>query len=183
MLAAGGYREMPLQRFEIHSPLSTQTVLQRLQSLVRDEPGFMQVWKEAFGGRPKNSPPFFGVVAGNEFLMRRDIRYRNSFLPRVHGTVLAEPGGGSKVRVTMHLHPLIAVVMALWLAITGLGTLIAVFSMQRGAEVSLVPSALLAFGVVLVAVGFYPEARKARRVLEQAIADASLPTAMPTRAG
>jgi len=53
-------------------------------------------------------------MIGATFHMRRDIRYRNSFLPRVHGHVMFDPVG-TRVRVTMRLHPVAAGFVLFWL--------------------------------------------------------------------
>src|SRR5262245_54110562 len=105
---------MPLYRFQIQSHLTIQAVLERVRALVRETPGFPQSLKESFGWRPKGTPPFFGEIEGSEFRLHRDIRYRNSFLPRITGYVASGPSG-TKIDVTMRLHPFVLVFMALWL--------------------------------------------------------------------
>jgi hypothetical protein len=72
---------------------------------------------------------------------------------------------GSRVVVTMHLHPLVLVFMLAWFGILGSGIL-TTFS-SGPFVVALVSSGLFIFGAVIMAVGFYPEALRARRILEQ----------------
>jgi hypothetical protein len=159
---------MPFYRFQIESPLPTQTVLLRIRTLVREKPGFWQSIKESFGGRPAGSPPFIGKVEGDAFLMSRDIRYRNSFLPQVRGSVVST-SRGSRVLITMYLHPLVAVFMLFWLGGIGAGAL-AAFNAQNGSiGPALIPAGMFLFGIVLTVGAFYPEAFKARRLLEQSI--------------
>jgi hypothetical protein len=158
---------MPLYRFQIHSHLTSEAVLERVGALMRERPGFRQLLKESFGGRPESGPPFIGKVVGNEFKCHRYILYRNSFLPRIRGHVHSSPNG-SRIDVMMYLHPVVAVVMLLWLGAVGLGAAAALGQVKRGAA-ALVPIGLLVFGVVLTLTGFYPEAIKARRLLEQHI--------------
>ncbi len=68
------------------------------------------------------------------------------------------------VTLPMHLHPGTAVVMAIWLSLTGLG---AFASFRNGIEP--VVAGMFTFGALMVCVGFYPEAiaatRKIRREL------------------
>src|SRR5918999_1352654 len=103
---------MPLYRFQIESHLTTQAVLERVRALVREPPGFRQSLKESFGWRPGSAPPFIGKIEGSEFKCYRDIRYRNSFLPRIAGHVGSCPTG-TKIDVFMYLQPFVAVFMLL----------------------------------------------------------------------
>ena len=68
----------------------------------------------------------------------------------------------------MYLHPAVAVFMLLWLGAVGLGAAAALSQVNRGGA-ALAPIGLLVFVVVLMLTGFYPEAIKARRLLEQHI--------------
>jgi hypothetical protein len=159
---------MPFYRFQIDSPLPAQTVLLRIRTLVREKPGFWQSIKESFGARPDNSPPFIGKIDGDTFRMYRDIRYRNSFLPQVRGSVVST-SRGSRVLITMYLHSLVAVFVLFWLGGVGAGAL-AAFNAQNGnTGFGLIPAGMFLFGIVLTVAGFYPEALKARRLLEQSI--------------
>src|SRR5262245_58927278 len=162
---------MPIYRFQIHSHLTTQAVLERVKTLGREAPGFPQLLKESFGVRPDGAPPFIGKVEGSEFKCYRDIRYRNSFLPRITGRVDADVDG-AKIDVVMYLHPFVLVFMLFWLGAVGVGA-VAAFRQADVGAVSLVPDGMFVFGVVLTIGGFYPEAIKARRLLEQHIRQAS----------
>lgn len=157
---------MPLYRFQIHSRLPPHAVLERVRALVREQPGFRQVLRESLGWRRDGAPPpFVGKVEGSDFRCYRNIYYRNSFLPRVTGHVDPSPGG-TTIDVRMSLHPSVAVAMLFWLGATGLGAVVALRQPVEGTPV-LVPIGMFVFGVVLTLSGFYPEAIKARRLLEQ----------------
>ena len=95
--------------------------------------------KESFGWRPADAPPFLGKVEGSRFRCWRDIRYRNSFLPRIAGRVVASPDG-AKIEVTMHLHPVVFIFMLFWLGAVGAGALLALHD-ARGLAV-LIPTLL-----------------------------------------
>jgi hypothetical protein len=161
-------RRMPFYRFQIQSRLTTETILVRIRALVRESPGFWQSVRESLGRRPDDSPPFIGRVEGNRFRMRRDIRYRNSFLPQVHGSVVPNPVGAN-VKVTMYLHPLVVGFMLFWLGTVGLGALVGFTNQRESMGPALIPAGMFLFGIGLVVGGFYPEAYKARRLLEQGI--------------
>jgi hypothetical protein len=159
---------MAFYRFQFHSRLGAQAVLERIQSLTRDPPGFGQSFKESFGWRPAAVPPFIGKAEGSNFNLHRDIRYRNSFLPRIRGHIDVD-AEGTRIDVTMHLHPFAFVFMLFWLGGVGLAG-IAMLSHGRPPQ-SLIPLGMFAFGVALTLGGFFPEAFKARRLLEQGIGE------------
>jgi hypothetical protein len=157
---------MPFYRFQLRSDLSTQAVLERIQTLARERPGFGQSLKESFGWSEAGSPHFIGRVEGNGFKLYRDIRYRNSFLPRIRGYVSAYRDG-TNIDVTMYLHPVVMVFMLFWLGGVGAGA-VATFSHGKGAQ-ALIPFGMFIFGAALTLGGFFPEAIKARRILEEHI--------------
>jgi len=161
---------MPFYRFQIESPLTTDTILVRIRALVRESPGFWQSVRESFGRRSASSPPFIGRVEGTHFRIRRDISYRNSFLPQVHGSVVPNPVGAN-VKVTMYLHPFVAAFMLLWLGTAGVGAFVVITNQRESTVPALVLTAMFLFGVALVVGCFYPEAYKARRLLDQGIRD------------
>jgi len=160
---------MALYRFNLRSTLTTQAVLERLRSLARERPGFGQSLKEGFGWRSDGTPPFIGKIEGNEFRLYRDIHYRNSFLPRIKGHVDSAIDG-TKIEVSMNLHPFVIGFMILWLGLVGIA---AIAALTAGSAVeALIPAGMFVFGVALVLGGFYPEAFKARRILEERIGGA-----------
>ena len=72
----------------------------------------------------------------------------------------------------MSLHPLVLVFMLFWLGIVGLGAA-AALRRGEGGMGTLIPMGMFVFGVALTLGGFYPEAIKARRLLEQHFGQAS----------
>ncbi len=163
---------MPFYSCQIESPLTSEAALLRVRGIVREAPGLIQSIKESFGGLTESSPPFIGAVDGATFRMRRDIRYRNSFLPRVRGSVVSSPSGAT-VFLTMHLHPVVFVFMLFWHVLIGFVAVIALMSPQCSFRTVGVPVGMFFFGIGLTASGFYPEAVKARRLLEQVLENTS----------
>jgi hypothetical protein len=75
--------------------------------------------------------------------------------------VQIEPG--TRVKVTMYLHPFVGLFMTFWLGAVGHGLLAA-------PSASRLPLAFMfLFGIALIAGGFIPEALKAKRLLSAAI--------------
>lgn len=159
-----------LYQFQVQSPLSAGAILDHLRTWVRESPESKVPLKRNFGEIPSERPPFIGFVYKNSFLVYRDIRYRNPFLPRIRGSV--QPcDGGCKMDVRMSLHPLVFLFMCFWLGAVCAGGVIA---LSQGPAVGvLIPLAVAAFSVALTAGCFYPEAAKARQMMENAVSDAS----------
>jgi len=153
---------MPIYHFEIETCLTSQAAIARIRDMVGPPRSFLQgVWT---GGAA--SPPFIGKVERDSFRVRRDIRYRNSFQPLIWGRITNEPME-THVNVTMFIHPVVALFMLLWFS--GIGSSVVTFSNPLH-PMLIVPAGLLIFGVALVCGGFFPEAIKARRLLEQGLA-------------
>ena len=123
----------------------------------------------AWRARELASPPFIGTVQDDSFRLRRDIRYRNSFLPLVWGRFISTPTG-TRVSVTMFIHPLVALFMAFWLGMVGYGAL------KDRSTPPVVLWGMFIFGLALTAGGFFPEAIKARRLISATVLDSAANT-------
>ena len=161
---------MPFYRFKLEVRLTTQAAMARIKELVAPPRTFFAEIKRGFSSGGDASPPFIGKVEEDSFRVRRDIRYRNSFLPLVWGRINSVPMG-THISVTMYLHPIVAAFMLFWFFGVGAGAL-AFLNAPLGKDQweSFVPVGMLVFGVALVFGGFFPEAVKARHLLEQAFA-------------
>src|SRR5439155_14819630 len=161
---------MPFYRFHLDTALSESAVSERIQRLIHPRRSFRE-WVAFNITREDNTvgPPFLGTARASSFRLRRDIRYRNSFLPLVWGRIVPS-GVGSRINVTMFLHPLVALFMIIWFS--GLGYGIVKLWVHRKEAVPfavLVPAAMFLFGVALMLICFFPEAIKAKRLLESAL--------------
>jgi hypothetical protein len=114
---------------------------------------------------------FEGEVTAGAFDLRRIISYRNSFLPRIRGTIAPTPEG-SRIAVTMSLHPAVFVFMTAWLGFTGIAALVLFVAVLRGAGSAyqpLGPAVMFLFGWGMTLGAFSFEARRAERVLAEII--------------
>jgi hypothetical protein len=59
------------------------------------------------------SKPYEGQIIEKTFEIRRVIRYRNSFLPIINGTI-SKDGEGSLITVTLQLHGIAIVFLSIW---------------------------------------------------------------------
>jgi hypothetical protein len=160
---------MPFYRVELHTRLPAAEAIRRVASCTQRKPRLMEPFWIAFGTvDDKKARYFAGEAIGDEFSVRRVIRYQNSFLPQIHGKVAPELAGSS-IRLTMHVHPLTGLFMAVWLGMTGV---MSVQMLVAEAGVSaLIPAGMFFFGIALTTLAFYPEAIKARNKL-MAVLDA-----------
>jgi hypothetical protein len=149
---------MPIYVFYIDVPFERHVATERIQSVVREEPPLRQ-WFISAG---PVAEPFIGRVRDESFKLRRDIRYRNSFLPLVRGRIVPT-STGTRVSVAMFVHPFVAVFMLFWLGAVGYGAATAAVSSR------LTLWFMFAFGVLLVTGGFFPEAFAAKRILSEAL--------------
>jgi hypothetical protein len=118
--------------------------------------------------------PFSGTVTDRGFVITRVIRYNNSFLPVVIGTI--EPqGAGSRIRVRMRLSLYAAVFMAVWMglvsvALVGFVVAFAIEPEGKDPIAILAPLAMFAFGWAMTTFGFWFEAGKQERMLREMFA-------------
>jgi hypothetical protein len=160
---------MPFYRFAVNLSLPVAEVSGRIRAATGAPRGFRGSLRPAFGEAQPSVPPFIGHVHEASFRVRRDIRYRNSFLPMVWGRTVAIPSG-SQLRVTMFLHPLVALVMLLWLSAVGYGAWTSVTSSDAGSRPGrFVTVGMFMLGIALILGGFIPEAIKAKRLLLEAV--------------
>ncbi len=160
---------MPFYRFHLDTPLSESAASERIKGLIRPRRSFRE-WIAFNITREDNTvgPPFLGTARASTFRLRRDIRYRNSFLPLVWGRIVPS-GVGSRINVTMFLHPLVALFMIFWFSGLGYGVVqLWVHREDAVAFAVFMPAVMILFGVALVLVCFIPEAIKAKKLLESA---------------
>jgi len=157
---------MPISSFQVDVNAPPSVVVERLRTVVGPAP-FLSVSVPWWGSDTAN-PPFIGKVSDRSFRIQRDSRRRNSFLPIVWGHIVATPRG-TRVKVTMFIHPFAAIFMAVWLGM-------AVRIMVSVSDVNLFPVGIvfMIIGVAVMGRGFFPEARKARELLTRAVFDPSI---------
>jgi len=147
---------MPLYRFHIDATVPPQAITERLRCAVSDRLKF----REYFEWRKPGGPPFIGSIRDFSFRIRRDIRYRNSFLPLIWGHIVPTPMG-ARVVVTMFMHPLVLAFMLFWLGMAGRDALKSASSAGLWG--------ILMFVIALSAAGFIPEVVKAKRLLSAVV--------------
>jgi hypothetical protein len=110
-------------------------------------------------GTGPNTDMFCGSVQDNVFKLRRNIYYRNDFLPAIKGRVRLLPNG-SRVVVTMHM-PFVTIVF-----LVGILVLMTKGALTRASAGYL---SALVFFVTLALLGFIPEAVIAKRLITETV--------------
>ena len=169
---------MPFYRFEFEVTEPLDTVVMRLQSATRPPRGFLETLRNSVGASNEPEQPFVGTVGRSSFRIERDIHYRNSFLPRISGSV-APVSRGSRILLTMFIHPLVAVFMLVWLSIAG-SFVWEALTKDESSNIYF-SITMFVFGVLLTLGGFVPEAVKAKRLLIEVVKKKQCPTTHSSR--
>ena len=128
---------LPYRRFAIDTPLTPGEVAARLREAI-EPPRTL-----AFS-RPER--PLVGRLDGTTFDVMRSVTGRNSFRPRVRGTIEAA-GSGARLTGTMQLHEIVMLLMGGLFAVAGSALLsMAVQDLRSG---QLETPTLAVFGVVV----------------------------------
>ncbi|MGC4006343.1 MAG: hypothetical protein QM811_25770 [Pirellulales bacterium] len=158
-------RYLPYDAFTLDTDLAPGVVVERLRAVV--EP--YRVFR--FGGYSK---PFQGYVEPDEFAFSRVIEYRNSFLPRITGRIVAR-ANGTTLDVRVAMHPFVTVFLIVWLSgvtIAFLVTCVVAVQRHETAWTMLIPLGMLLFGYGLAMGGFWSEARGTPRTIQAILNDA-----------
>ena len=159
---------MPFRRFHIDAVTTPEIVIERLRTEVRPKPDFEEYFRAIWKSPKPERPVFIGKIDGHTFRIQQVVRGRNSFIPLIWGRIEPAPGG-TRIDVTMFMHPLVSAFMLFWLGVCGWGF------WQNPSEIPFL--IMFAFGATLSIGGFYWEAAKAERLLLRAVTGARAQTA------
>jgi hypothetical protein len=155
---------LPFEKFTLTTKLSATELHNRLSKNV----GFNSAFSDLFY---KSGPemPYFGKVEAENFKIRRNIRYRNSFLPVISGQV-SSFAGKTTIDIKMRLSIYAIVFVSVWLGGVSLFCIGAlVLSFMRSQVVFLpmigISFAMLIFGCQLTSYGFKKESKISKEFL------------------
>jgi len=127
---------------------------------------------------PSSEKPFIGEIHGARSQIRRDINYRNSFLPVISGEFEAQ-GPHVLIHLRMRMIVFTMIFMAFWMIITLPLASISLLSLLGKsffeAKVELIALAFPIFGYLLCMCGFHYERRKSIRALKELLSATELP--------
>ncbi|MDO7083972.1 hypothetical protein WNY51_13740 [Pseudocolwellia sp. AS88] len=109
-----------------------------------------------------------GSITDNRFTIQKNISYQNSFLPIIQGEITLTDKGSS-VNITMRPHALVLCFMSIWFFCVGLGCLLVLSNLDNFSLPYLIPFGMLFFGITLILLGFWPEAKKQKPKLIELI--------------
>src|SRR5690242_20160978 len=153
-----------MYRFELDSPHTVETIVERLRAMVAERPSFKDLKEVLFLRRELAFTEFWGPVEVDSFRLEPALGYRNDFAPGIDGRIVATPAG-PRVIVRMSMQPATTMFMAVWLAAFAFASAATVF--QGRSTDAWMPAAFVVVGLLLSGGGFYFEATKSRRVLEE----------------
>ena len=171
---------IPFDRFAIETHYSREELNRRVAALVVPKRKWDETLSDAMdrpfrrSGSPKPPDRFEGTLTAEGFRGTRVIRYRNSFLPVIQGGFITRMDGGTDIQVSMRLHWLTLLFMLAWLLFVGFAAVDPVRRFLEGNSVvasDLITLSMFLFGIALTLVGFWPEARKAKRLLLETLRD------------
>lgn len=165
---------MPFYSFHLNVPAQPDVVSERIRQVVSPAPTYWGVLTSPWKLPRSPGSPFLGSVENLSFQIRRNIHYRNSFLPVIRGKIVPTPTG-SRVDVLMYMHPFSLVFMLLWL---GLLVFDAIRVASVGVATPYVLLGMIFFGAALSFGGFFYEAMKVMPLLSEAVFNPAI-TAAP----
>ncbi len=162
---------LPLEDLTYKTRLSEQQLIERLF----DQIGPSQGISFGFFGDRSPAKPYEGFVAGRAFEMKRIIRYRNSFLPVIRGTIVND-FDGLTIRIKMRLQIFVIIFMCIWcggVGIAAISILTVSIADSKFNPVIFGPMGMLLFAYILATGAFKLESIKSRDDLKN-ILDADL---------
>lgn len=154
---------LPTENITYKSRLNEEEIVKRLSDFIEPEKTFR------FGVFSKSSTKSYeGQIYGSNFEIKRIIGYRNSFLPRINGSI-EKNFDGTTIKVKMRLHILVIVFLCIWcggVGIACIASLSLTFGIVKFDPMSLIPFGMLIFVYLLTMGGFKFESSKAKQDLQ-----------------
>jgi hypothetical protein len=98
---------LPFERYKIKSLLSKGIIEERFQKNIENKPPFFSFFYS--GGKL-----FKGEIYRDHFVIERIIKYRNSFLPMIEGTIFQD-NMGSTIKIVMRLNKFVLAFWIFWM--------------------------------------------------------------------
>ncbi len=163
---------MPFYSFHLSVPAQPDVVAARIRRVVSPAPNYWATLASSWKRPQLPGSPFLGSVENLSFRIRRNIQYRNSFLPMIRGKIISTPTG-SRVDVFMYMHPFSLVFILVWF-----GFLVLIESRIADLNIarSFLPIVMAVFGLAVSLGGFFFEALKVMPLLSEAVFNSAIAT-------
>jgi len=149
---------LPYRKITVTTNLTKQEVLEKINA----NTGRAELLSQSYGTL------FSGTVNSESFKIRRNINYRNSFLPIVTGRFLPH-GNRTILQLTFKPVEFVIAFMIVWLGGVSLASISMIFLLITCPETfsapMLIPFAMLVFGIALFGGGFTAEYPKSKDTL------------------
>lgn len=153
---------VPFERLSFTSKLSSKAAIQRLGAATEPRKFFRLF-------RSEESRDYEGEVTGPDFNIRPILRYRNSFLPVLTGSI-ASSGSGSTITLSMKLDTFVLVFCAIWMsfvALVGVGVAVQLLQEPESSVWGFMPLIMLVIFAVIVNAAFRWEVSRQTRNLRR----------------
>lgn len=154
---------LPTENITYKTRLKEDEIIKRLSDFIEPEKTF---WFGMFNRSSTKS--YEGQIKGQRFNIKRIIKYRNSFLPRING-VIERDFDGLTIKVKMRLHIFVIVFLCIWCGGVGLGCIALLKQALNNSDINLatlIPFGMLMFAYLLTMGGFKFESNKSKRDLQ-----------------
>jgi hypothetical protein len=154
---------LPIENITYKTRLNEEELYRRLSNSMEPE---KRLRFSFFGS--SSTKTYEGKMSGQTFNMKRIIRYRNSFLPRITG-IIEKDFDGLTITVKMRLHILVTVFLCFWCTGVGLASvavLTQVISHSEFYPQTMIPFGMLIFAYVITMGGFKFESNKSKKDLQ-----------------
>ena len=154
---------MPFVKVKYRTNLPMDDVLKKLDSVIEPKKNTV------FGGL-SYTKAFSGELFDDNFIITRNIVYRNSFLPVIKGKIYCE-NGNTIIEMFLRLHLFVIVFLSIWLSIPFMLICLVLFNLivkQTGSLNSIImPMILFLFGCFVMIGGFNYENAKAQNIIKE----------------
>lgn len=154
---------LPLEKLIYKTHLNEEKVIQRLSEIVEPKKTFRSILFGSYAAKA-----YEGEISGQAFAIRRIIRYRNSFLPEISGSVGSDYDG-TTITVKMRMNILVIIFLCFWCAVVVfVGIAFMAKMIATGFNfLELIPVGLLLFVYALTMGGFKWESNKSKKDLQE----------------
>lgn len=170
------------RRVRLVSPHPPDELARRLRLQTRAEQNWIGWFKGERDLEAAADACFSGTVGKSSFDIRRKTRYSTPSIPQITGAFAAD-ATGSRIDVLMWVHPLSAVFMLLFLALTGYGTIRSLLDNSVSTQSPFVPAGMFVLGLVCFVLPFIAETRITERKLCEILDAAPAERARPPLIG
>lgn len=166
---------IPMENYLVLTNLSEEEVLMRLRKIIGNQERKFHISFMGIDLRQHSDSSFDyeGSISDKTFKISRVIRYRNSFLPVIKGTVSSFVNK-TEIHISMKMSLFVRIGMIIWLSLVGIPAILVLFAtlialinqnLQAINPMMFILIGMFLFGYCLMLFAFKAEARKSKKEL------------------